>query len=76
MSILLIKAMSNKQEKIIDLLKDISKKCDPLKSTPEGSIPIEIIRKNCENSIILTEYMKMKGFIICEHCGEENEIPK
>ncbi len=64
---LIIKAMSNKQEKIIDLLKDISRKCDPLKSITEDTIPIKIICTNCQKRIIITEYMKRQGLIICEN---------
>ncbi len=74
---LIIKAMSNKEEKIIDLLRDISMKCDGLKNTPEDLASREFICKNCENLIIIAaDTMKSKDFIICEDCGEEIEIPK
>jgi len=73
---LIIKAMSNKEEKIIDLLKDISIKCDSLKSSSEDSMHLEIICKNCNRIITLTDYMKLKDNIICEACGEDKEIPK
>jgi len=68
---LTIKAMSNKEEKIIDLLRDISVKCDAFKSTPEDLASLEVICKNCESKIIVTDNMKSKDFIICEDCGEE-----
>ncbi len=73
---LIIKAMSNKEEKIIDLLRDISMKCDVLKSTPEDLASREVMCKNCESVIIVTDSMESKDFIICEDCGEEIEIPK
>ncbi len=73
---LIIKAMSYKEEKIIDLLRDISMKCDVLKSIPEDLASLEVICKNCESIIIITDNMKSKDFIICEDCGEEIEIPK
>ncbi len=76
---LIIKAMSDKDEKIIDLLRDISIKCDALKSTPEYSedlASIEVNCTNCESIIIVTDNMKLKDFIICEVCGEEIEILK
>ncbi|KKM88794.1 hypothetical protein LCGC14_1255120, partial [marine sediment metagenome] len=70
---LIIKAMSNKEEKIIDLLRDISMKCDAFKSTPEDLTSLEVICKNCESIVIVTDTMKSKDFIICEDCGEEIE---
>ncbi len=70
---LTIKAMSNKEEKIIDLLRDISVKCDAFKSTPEDLALLEVMCKNCESIIIVTDNMKSKDFIICEDCGEEIE---
>ncbi len=73
---LIIKAMSNKEEKLTDLLRDISMKCDILKSTPEDLASLEVMCKNCENIIIATNNMKSKDFIIYEVCGEEIEIPK
>ncbi len=66
--------MSNKEEKIIDLLRDISMKCDAFKSTPEDLASLEVICKNCENIVIVTDTVKSKDFIICEDCGEEIEI--
>ncbi|MFX0030670.1 MAG: hypothetical protein ACFE8B_15765 [Candidatus Hermodarchaeota archaeon] len=71
---LIIKAMSTREEKIIDLLKDISIKCDSLKISSDNLSVIEITCENCENVIILTDYMKLKEFIICEACGEEIKI--
>ena len=68
---LIIKAMSNKEEKIIDLLRDISMKCDAFKSTQEDLASLEVICKNCESVVIVTDNMKSKDFIICEDCGEE-----
>ncbi len=73
---LVIKAMSNKEEKIMDILKDISKKCDTLKSSTEMSLPVEVLCTNCESLIILTEYMKSKENTICEKCGLEIKIPE
>ncbi|KKK54190.1 hypothetical protein LCGC14_3087230, partial [marine sediment metagenome] len=72
---LIIKAMSNKEEKIIDLLKDISIKCDGLKSSSGDSMQLEIICKHCDRIITLTDYMKLKDIIICESCGEDIQIP-
>ena len=68
---LIIKAMSNKEEKIIDLLRDISIKCDAFKSTPRDFTSLEVMCKNCESIITVTDNMKSKDFIICEDCGEE-----
>jgi len=73
---LIIKAMSNKEEKIIDLLKDISIKCSSLKSSSEDSMQLEIICKNCSCIIKLADYMKLKDTVVCEACGEDIEIPK
>ena len=73
---LVIKAMSNKEEKIMDLLKDISKKCDTLKSSAESIFPAEIFCTNCESLIILTDYMKSKENTICEKCGQEIKISR
>jgi len=73
---LIIKAMSNKEEKIIDLLKDISIKCDSLKSSSGDSMQFEIICKNCDRITTLKDYMKLKDVIICESCGKDNENPK
>jgi len=73
---LIIKAMSNKNEKIIDLLKDISNKCDALKIHTEMTFPIEVKCLNCENIVKLIEDVNMKDFIICEKCGQEIEIPR
>ncbi len=73
---LIIKTLSNKGEKIIDILKDISVKCDSLKSGSKNSLQSEIICKNCDHIITLTNYMKLKENIICEACGEDIEIPK
>ena len=70
---LIVKAMSNKEEKIIDLLRDISIKCDAFKSTPEDFTSLEVICKNCESIITVTDNMKSKDFIICDYCGEEIE---
>ncbi|HEA70465.1 MAG TPA: hypothetical protein ENH98_00915 [archaeon] len=67
--------MSNKEEKIIDLLKDISIKCDGLKSSSGDSMQLEIICKHCDRIITLTDYMKLKDIIICESCGEDIQIP-
>ncbi len=68
--------MSNKEEKIIDLLKDISIKCGSLKSNSEDSMQFEIICKNCSCMIKLADYMKLKDTVVCEDCGEDIEIPK
>ncbi len=68
---LIIKAMSNKEEKIIDLLRDINMKCDAYKSTPEDLASLEVKCKNCESLVIVTDNMKSKDFLICEDCGEE-----
>ncbi len=73
---LIIKAMSNKEEKIIDLLKDISIKCGSLKSSSEDSLQLEIICKNCSGLLKLADYMKLKDVVVCEDCGEDIEIPK
>ncbi len=62
--------MSNKEEKIIDLLRDINKKCEAFKSTPEDLASLEVMCKNCESKIIVTDNIKSKDFIICEDCGE------
>lgn len=69
---LVIKAMSDREEKIIDLLKDFSTKCDHLKSVSDLSMEC----KNCGNIMQFQEYMKMKDAIVCEKCGEELKIPK
>ena len=73
---LIIKAMSNREEKIIDLLRDINMKCEAFKSTPDDLASIEVMCKNCESIVIVTDNMKSKDFIICEDCGEEIEISK
>ena len=66
---LIIKALSEKEEKIIDLLRDISRKCDGLKIEPEFST--EITCDNCQAIISVTEYMKIRNSLICEKCGSE-----
>ena len=58
---------------IIDLLRDINMKCDAFKSTPEDLTSLEVMCKNCESIIIVTDTMKSKDFIICEDYGEEIE---
>ncbi len=70
---LIVKAMSIKEEKIIDLLRDITLKCDAFKSTPDDLTSLEVTCKNCESVAIITDNMKSKDFIICEDCGEEIE---
>ena len=70
---LILKAMSSKEEKLIDLLRDINMKCDAFKSTPEDLASLEVMCKNCESMVIVTDNMKSKDFIICEDCGEEIE---
>ena len=49
---LVVKTMSEKEEKLIDLLKDISIKCDYLKVSPE------VVCTNCNGYIQLTAYMQ------------------
>ena len=49
---------------------------DAVKSTSEDLSSLEVICKNCESIIIVTDSMKSKDFIICEDCGEEIEIGK
>ena len=73
---LVIKAMSDREEKVIDLLKDLSNKCDILKSSQEISFLVEVICENCGNTIQLTEYLKKRDVIYCEKCGEDVKIPK
>ncbi|KKM71431.1 hypothetical protein LCGC14_1430700 [marine sediment metagenome] len=68
---LIVKAMSIKEEKIIDLLRDIILKCDAFKSTPDDLASPEVMCKNCESILIVTDNMKSKDFLICEDCGEE-----
>ena len=70
---LILKAMSSKEEKLIDLLRDINMKCDAFKSTPDDLTSLEVMCKNCESIVIVTDNMKSKDFIICEDCGAEIE---
>ncbi|KKL20298.1 hypothetical protein LCGC14_2456850, partial [marine sediment metagenome] len=63
----------NKEEKIIDLLRDISIKCDAFKTTSGDFTFLEVKCKNCESIFTVTDNMKSKDFIICEDCGEEIE---
>ncbi len=72
---LIIRAMSDREEKVIDLLKDISMKCNAIKSTPEYSGPLEITCKNCDYTIILTSDLKARDTIYCEKCGKKIKIP-
>ncbi|MFW9784951.1 MAG: hypothetical protein ACFFFB_21905, partial [Candidatus Heimdallarchaeota archaeon] len=66
---LVFKAMSDNEAKITDILRDISKKCDTLKSIPEYTT--ELLCTNCDHKIQANDYMKMKEIIICEKCGYE-----
>ncbi len=72
---LIIRAMSDREEKIIDLLKDISMKCNAIKIAPEYSGPLEITCKNCDYTIILTSDLKARDTIYCEKCGKKIKIP-
>lgn len=38
--------------------------------------PSEITCEHCDNTILLTEYMKAREVIFCEKCGKEIKIPK
>ena len=64
--------MSDMEGKIIDLLRDLSRKCDRFKITPEYTI--EIICDNCKHKIYANDYMRMKESIICEKCGYEIKL--
>ena len=68
--------MSDREEKLIDLLKDLSNKCDTLKSSKKLSFPLELVCTNCNYAMELTEHMKTKDFIVCEKYREEIQIPK
>ena len=71
---LIIKAMSHREEKLMDILRDISYKCNNLKSSSETSTLIEIVCENCQNRIKLTEDMKLNDIVICESCGMDIEL--
>ena len=73
---LVIKAMSDREEKLIDLLKDFNTKCDHLKSIPDFSFPLEMECKNCGNLMQFRENMKVKSAVVCEKCGDEIKILK
>ena len=73
---LVIKAMSDREEKIMDLLSDLSNKCEELKTTTPIDYPSEITCEHCDKTILLTEYMKTREVLYCEKCGKEIKISK
>ncbi|MBY9009037.1 MAG: hypothetical protein KGD74_04140, partial [Candidatus Lokiarchaeota archaeon] len=68
---LVIKAMSEREEKLIDLLRDLSTKCEPYKSHTNE---IEVKCTNCSEVFFISESLKQRKTIICEICGEENKV--
>ena len=73
---LVIKTMSDREEKIMDILSDLSKKCEELKTTTPIVYPSEITCEHCDTTILLTEYMKTREVLYCEKCGKEIKISK
>ena len=69
---LIFKAMSDMEGKIVDLLRDLSRKCDRYKIAPEYSI--EIICGNCNTKTYVIDDIGMRESIICEKCGYEIKL--
>jgi len=61
--------IQRKKYKVVKVIKDIS-------GQEQKYVPSEIVCKNCNNQIELTEDLKKKDKVICEMCGEEIKIPK
>ena len=69
---LIFRAMSDMEGKTIDLLRDLSRKCDLYKITPEYAI--EIICGNCNTKTYTSDYIEIRESIICENCGYEIKL--